>query len=173
MSTLSLTFLQCTWCCGGVKFWVFLYYVQECVPIMFSKGSSSSHYMPQDVPNCTTLLFHTLCPKLSFQLYKWAKWETPSSFSRKFYIGELLKFQFSFVVFQSKWLIAKKKKKEKKKKFKLGEPPNVCDGNKSWIWTKQIVNVLMGGYLHYLSSKFVKKNFWTCGIHKYEVSHPL
>jgi hypothetical protein len=124
----------------------FLYYVQECVPIMFSKGSSSSHYMPQDVPNCTTLLFHTLRPKLSFQLYKRSKWETLSSFNRKFYIGEPPKFQFSFVVGESKWLIAKtKKKKEKeKRKLKLGEPPHVCDGNKSWIWAEQIVNVLMG-----------------------------
>jgi hypothetical protein len=112
----------------------FLYYVQECVPIMFSKGSSSSHYMPQDVPNCTTLLFHTLCPKLSFQLSKTAKQETPSFFNRKFYIGEPPKFQFSFVVRQSKWFIAKKKKKRKEKEnFKLGEPPHVCDGNKSWI----------------------------------------
>jgi hypothetical protein len=80
----------------------FLYYVKECVPIMFSKVSASSHYMAQDVPNCTILLFHTLCPKLSVQLYKMAKRETPSSFNTKFYIGKPPKFQFSFVVGQSK-----------------------------------------------------------------------
>ncbi len=86
-------------------------------------------------------------------------------------LGSLQSFNFLLWWVSIKMTHCKKKKKKKEKE--LGEPPHVCDGNKSWIWIEQIVNVLMGGYLHYLSSKFVNFFLKHCGIHKYEVSHPL
>ncbi len=44
-----------------------------CVPINFPWESSSSQCVPQYVPNCTTLSYHMLCPKLSSsQLHRWA-----------------------------------------------------------------------------------------------------
>jgi len=42
----------------------------QCVPIMFSKDSSNSRVVPQDIHNITSELSHMVCPKFKYKLRK-------------------------------------------------------------------------------------------------------
>jgi len=56
---------------GGEEF--FLFICSQCVLIMFPWASPSSHVVPQDVPNNTSILSHMICPKFNSHVYKLKK----------------------------------------------------------------------------------------------------
>jgi hypothetical protein len=82
------------------------------VLIKFSKDSPSSHWVPQIVPNSTTISPHMFCPKLSsFHLHRWAKGQAlykEAHKTRTLVFRCLQSFSIFLVMGQSKWLITKK-----------------------------------------------------------------
>ncbi len=162
MSTLSLTFCNAY---DVVVEWNFGFFI-------LCSGMCSHHVLKGFLkfslyaPRCSQL-HHTFIPihfaqSCLFNYIKWPNEKHPHFSIENSILGSLQSFSFLLWWVNQNDSLQKQKKRKRKRKSKLGKPPHVFDGNKSWIWSEQIVNVLMGGYLHYLSSKFVKEilNLW-------------